>query len=353
MLKLYIIFIGFLLYCIGVVTWFNSISLSDYKKIKSTVQEKVKENKVKNSFNNVDIYCDSFKNWQNYYISPWCFLKNSLPKLWLKKSSDIIFPFINGFDNIYKLNSKEFTYKPAKVSFLHNYSLDYFIDKTLYDKLLLYVLWLKNYYIKVPETFLALNEFENYSIYVSSKDLSKRNYWRLNNFNIAMNEIDDYLFQPQEEINFNKLIANKPWYSKGSKQYLFYAWVCWVSTMFFRNAIINPYLYVTKRYNHAQRYVNFYSPYIYWDDASVYEYIKTLKIKNNSTYPIYLKKKNIWENIYFTSIVPKKSWKIAHIIKEQTKSLTAKLSSTVFDENANILYEQSWVSNYLKKNFEN
>lgn len=353
MTKLYIFFIVFILSILNISFSFNSIELNDYRTLKLVLKEKINKKKLINKFDNINLPCDSFKSWKNYYILPWCFLKSQFPKLWVKRASDLVFPFIEQFDNIYDLKSKKFIYKPAKSIFFYDYNLNDFIEYNDYDKLLLYVLSAKNYYIKVPEIFLAFQEFKDYSVYVSSKDLSKRPNGRLTNFNIALNEIDNYLLQPQEELNFNKLIANKSWYFKGEKEYLFYGWVCWVSTIFFRNAIINPYLYVTKRYNHAQRYVNFYSPYIYWDDASVYEYIKTLKIKNNSPYPIYLKKKNIWENVYFTSIVPKKTWKIVYITKEEIKPLTSKLTSTVFDEDANLLYEQTWISNYLRKNFEN
>jgi vancomycin resistance protein YoaR len=87
--------------------------------------------------------------------------------------------------------------------------------------------------------------------------------------------------------------------------------------MLFRNALINPLLYVKKRYNHAQRYVNFYSSTIFGDDASVYKRIKTLKIKNISSYPIYFRKKQIGNKIYLVSIVPKKVDKFTSIEKKQ------------------------------------
>jgi len=172
-----------------------------------------------------------------------------------------------------------------------------------------------------------------------------------------MNQLDGYLLSWWKSLILNRLIANKPWYDtswyrKNWWKYLFYGWVCWVSTMLFRNALINPYLYVEKRYNHAQRYVNFYSKYIYGDDSSMYEYHKILKIKNISNLPIYFRKKQVWENLFFISIIPKKSNKLTYTTKQQTRKLTAKLTNKTMDINWNILYTQSWISNYARKNYE-
>ena len=351
MFKFCILFFLFLLSSLWSCLAFNQIDLNTYKNIKNIISKKI--NKQIDIYYD-DIACNYFAQWNNYYISPWCFLQSKLPKLWVKQTSDLVFPFIKSFDNIYNLNTEKFIYKPSKVEFFYNYNLDNFIDNDSSDKVLLYILSMKNYFIKVPKIFLAFDEFKNYSLYVSSKDLSKRNSWRLINFNIALNSIDNYILKPQKELNFNNLIAHKPWYfKKWNKKYLFYAGVCWASTMLFRNVIINPYLYVLKRYNHSQRYVNYYSPYIYWDDASLYEYKKILKIKNISNLPILFKKKQVWNKIYLVSIVPKKNSNIAYVSKQQIWTLRAKVESIVFDKDGNILYEQTWVSNYKRKNYEN
>jgi len=122
--------------------------------------------------------------------------------------------------------------------------------------------------------------------------------------------------------------------------------------MLFRNSLINPYLYVVKRYNHGQRYVNFYSNYIYWDDGAVYEFIKIFKVKNISNSPIYFRKKQIWKELYFVSIVPKKSKQFSIVEKRQTWKLSAYVKKTVYDENWFLKYYQDWVSNYARKNYE-
>jgi vancomycin resistance protein YoaR len=123
--------------------------------------------------------------------------------------------------------------------------------------------------------------------------------------------------------------------------------------MLFRNSLLNPSLYITERYNHAERYVNFYSPYLYWDDASVYQRSKRLKIKNTSDVPVYFKKKIIWKKIYLVTIIPKKVDDFVYVKKEQTSHLTATVWATVFDKNGEKKSEQFWNSKYIKRNYSN
>jgi hypothetical protein len=44
--------------------------------------------------------------------------------------------------------------------------------------------------------------------------------------------------------------------------------------------LINPKLYVTKRYNHNQSYAGFYGSDIMGDDASMYEMAKQFEFEN-------------------------------------------------------------------------
>lgn len=339
----------------GNVYAFKQINIKTYLKYKEKVWKIEKQLDEKDINKKIKkIKCNYYKNWDYFYILPSCFIKNELPELSLKETSDLIFPFIKKFDNVYKLKEQYFTYKPTKTSFFKKYDLWKIIKNSdLNQKFLLYILAKKNYYIKIPKIYIAFKKFKNYSLYVSSKNLSKRKKNKLNNFNVAIKQIDWYLFKSWEILNFNDLIAYKDWYIKWKEEkYMFYAGVCWTSTMLFRNALINPYLYVLERYSHAKRYVNFYSSYIYWDDASVYENIKKLVIKNNSSTDIYFKKKIIDNNIYFVSIIPRESSKISYVNKKQIWDLRARVLNIVFDKNWNIVYEQNWVTNYLSKNYE-
>jgi len=337
--------------------WFNQINLKQYQTLTNILSWKhLNIQKTKKLLSIPLPACNQWWNGNYYFISPSCFLSwNNLPKIDFKTTINDILPFISGFKNVYILNSTWFFYTTAKPEFYINYNIDNIIKQNQDNKIILHILWLLKYYIKIPKIYLEFKQIKNYSFYVSTKDLTLRNKWRLQNFDVAMKQLDGYFLPWWKSFILNKLIANKPWYdTKGIRKwkYLFYGGVCGVSTMLFRNALINPYLYVEKRYNHAQRYVNFYSKYIYGDDSSMYEYRKILKIKNISNLPIYFRKKQIWENLYFISIIPKKSQKITYINKQQIKKLSAKLVSKTLDRNWNILYTQSWISNYKNKNYE-
>ena len=337
---------------------FNYITLKQYKNIKTILSwKKLNQTKINKLLKYSLPACNHWKNWNYYFVSPSCFLNswNFQIKTNFTETIDDILPYITSFKNTYKLNSTDFYYTTAQPQFFENYDIDNIIKHKYLDKLLLHILSLGNYYLKIPKIYFDFKQAKNYSFYVSTKDLSLRNKGRLQNFNVAMNQLDWYLLAWWKSIILNKLIANKPWYNTNwirKWKYLFYGWVCGVSTMLFRNALINPYLYVEKRYNHAQRYVNFYSKYIYGDDSSMYQYHKILKIKNLSNLPIYFKKKQIWENLYFISVIPKKSNIFTFISKKQIWKLKAKLINRTISNEGKLLYQQSWISNYYRKNYE-
>ena len=333
--------------------WFKQINLKQYQTLTHILSWKNLNTKKINKLLSIPLLkCNQWLNWNYYFVSPSCFLSwKELPQIDFKTTIDDILPFISDFKNVYNLNSTWFFYTTAKPKFYTNYNIDNIIKQNQTNKIILHILWLLNFYIKIPKIYFEFKQIKNYSFYVSTKDLTLRNKARLQNFDVAMNQLDWYLLSWWNSLTLNNLIANKPWYEWKGK-YLFYGWVCWVSTMLFRNSLINPYLYVKKRYNHAQRYVNFYSKYIYGDDSSMYEYHKILKIKNISNLPIYFKKKKIWNELFFLSIIPKKVWQITYINKQQTKVLSAKIINKTMDKYWNILYTQSWTSNYKRKNFE-
>jgi len=356
-----IFFISFLLLIWQSFT-LNYINISDYKSYLTWLNYKVKslDTKKINYIDNKINYLES-KNcsyWQNkwfFYISPICFFKWEIPKLPFTQAVDISWPYIKGFDNIYDLKSINFYYTSAKpiLAFTPE-SISIFFNKSIENKILSFVLYHKKIYVKIPVEYIALYQLKNYSFYVSDKDLSKRNKSRLHNFNIAINTLDNYLLKAGDTIYFNKLLANAKGYvgKTKDKKLLFYGGVCGASTLLFRNALINPYLYVTERYNHSQRYVNFYSTYIYWDDSSVYERDKRLKIKNISKYPIYFKNKLIDNKIYLVSIVPVKVNDFVYIEKKQIWKLKAYLLSNTYDQKWNLKYHQEWISKYNRRNYE-
>ena len=336
---------------------FNSITLSDYSKYIHYIKSNLSDFSILRKYNilwNKKVRCNFFEYKDYYYVNPGCILYWYMPELSLKESVDLVFPFIIWFKNVYNLDATGFFYKDASPIFSIKYDIDSILWNTIYDKVILKIMILSDTRIKIPKMYLAFKQIKNYSFYVAWKDLSKRNWWRLVNFSVALKKLNNYILNPWSVLFVNKELANLNWYYKETKdkKYMFYWWVCWVSTMFFRVALINPYLYILKRYNHGYRYVNFYSNYLYWDDAAIYEFNKILKIKNISDKKMIFKSKRIWNEIYLVNIVPKKVDYITYVEKYKISYLTAKVSKTIFDKYWHIIRKLEWISKYIGYNYE-
>ena len=344
----YILFFLIAIFLYGFSFSYRTIDFSKYKDYLNILKN---ADLSKVNFKNVKLSswtCFYFSSWNYFYVKASCFYYKKFPKLSIKEFASLIFPYIEWFENVYDLNSTWFFYQTAKPKFYLNFDTWYIW--TWKNKLLLdFILDKLNYFIKIPKLQVAFLNLENYSFFVAWKNLSKRDKWRLQNFNVAIRATDNLVLQPGENFNFNKKVAYLPWYytKNSDRKYAFYGWVCWVSTMFFRNALINPYLYVTKRYNHNHRYVYFYSSYLYWDDAAVYQFDKILELKNISNKPILFKTKKIWNEIYLVSLIPKR-WKwITYVKKEKIWRLKAKVSKTVYNPDWSVWYKQLWISKYF------
>ena len=358
MKKLILLFIVFLF--IWFSYSFDTIDISKYAKYNNLLNKKLdsisktKKEAIDYKLSNIfDAKCVYWENNWFFYVSSVCFYIWKIPNLDTKETIDTIWPYIKTFDNVYDLKKTSFYYQKAEpIFYFEPINLKKYFNKSLENLILAYILTKKDIYIKIPSEYIAFNQAKNMSFYVSDKDLSKRNKSRLHNFYVALNTLDNYVLQAWETLYINKFFANKkneylwPW------NWLFKWWVCGASTLLFRNALINPYLYVKERFNHSQRYVNFYSNYIYGDDSSVYEWDKRLKITNISKYPIYFKKKVVDNKIYLVSIIPLEVEDFVQIKKEQIWKLKAYLSSDTYDKYWNLKYKQSWTSRYNRRNYD-
>lgn len=336
--------------------------IGQYRNIFQENFEIIKQN-INKDLLNTDLKCNYKSRWNFFEVEPSCFIQGDMPRLDSpQKAFEHIQKYIDGFDSIYDLDATSFVYEPSSINYKPNspkaFKLSNFIDPSQSSDLYLYILLDSLWYtIKLPKSSIALNQMENYSLYVSDKDLTKRYGCRLTNYNIAMWLLDDMVIGPWKTYNFNTALASKQteyctWSSK--RQYLFNSGVCGVSTKLFRNWLINPYTKVTERYSHTNRLVNFYDEYIYGDDASVYERDKQLHIKNISNKPIYFNVyKSKWHS-YLLALYPGKTSLSSMVTRKQTSSLKSIVWSNVFNKNTwNIRYEQFWLSNYLSRSYEN
>ena len=122
----------------------------------------------------------------------------------------------------------------------------------------------------------------------------------------------------------------------------------------FWNWLLNPFLEVTKRYAHWQRYEGFYGSTIMWDDASMYERWKQLELKNSGQKDLYFGtiKRPSDGNTVLLSIYPSKTTNTVMVQKQQTWKRSAVVTNTVFDEVWWVIYEKDWISNYRWINTE-
>jgi len=352
--------------------WIYTISFTNYIDTLKTLNQNLhkiphdkisKINKIVKLINKTkSLKCNFFQTESYFLINPICFIKNELPSISKYTAINKGFKYIFNFSNKFELNKTSFLYSWSKIIWKNWYFENYNLFKKLIntnssgENIINIILLLKNYYIQIPKQFIYRKILDQFSYYVSTKNLTNRWKCRKHNYLLAIKQLDWIKLLPWEKLNYNKILAklNNNLYCKELwnkyKHYLFYEWVCWASTQLFRNSLLNPNLVITKRYNHTKRYAKYYSNYIYWDDASIYEWIKQFEIKNIWNYPIYFKTLNKNENqIYLVSIIPTKILDKSVIIRKQIWKLKALVWKVVFDKNFNEKYSQFWISNYCCK----
>ena len=344
---------------ISITIFFLSINTSTAKDINIKTlknilpfHKKINWNLSKEKLSNAKCYYNEYKN--NFYISPSCFVTNKLPNIWWKKAVNSALPNIKNFKNKYNTKKEKFSYSKGKPIFENDLISIKNLKKEKYYPLFL-VLDNMDFLIKIPKYYFAKEKIKNMTFYVTNKNLDKRWDCSKENYLKAIDILDWKTLYPEEKFNYNTELDALNSYCKGktSKEYKFYSWVCGATTQLFRNSLINPYIKVTKRYSHNQRYVLYYDRYLYGDDASVYEYFKQFEIKNNWNKPIYFKTVTIKWQKYLVSIYPKKSPLVSYVTRKQIDNLKSYVWTKVFNTNSLLTeYKQYWTSSYQKKNWK-
>lgn len=348
----------FILYTIfysNIYWWF--ISFEKIFSIKKIIE--ISDNKkisiIKKQISNIS--CDYFFDKNFIYLNYWCI--NTYDKF-LEKNIidekiiiDYVFRFIENIDWKYESNLNNFNFYNSDISFKNENWYWFFLNEAKKNNIFVSILD-KNNYFQLPIQKYYFDKAKKYTYYAVDKSLENR--WNCSKINYykAIEQMDWIILNPWEKLNFNWLMANIKDYCKWTlwKKLLFYWWVCWASTQLFRNSLINPYLKITKRYPHAQRHVNYYSWYIFWDDASIYEWTKQFEIENISKKKIYFKIIDLYWSKFMISIYPEISEYISFVEKKQTKSLQWFVKKNIIDKNTlSTRYIQEWISNYSKKDY--
>lgn len=286
-----------------------------------------------------------------YVMSPSCLLKNELPVIEFKEAIDYLWPYIDSFNMVYNDASQTFSYQGTSPIFKKNYEI---LPKTLEEKLTLARLQNKWEKIRIHKSSLAYQTVKKANFFTVYKDTSILKRCTKQNYTIALNKINGTILWSGEILNLNQEIMKLKWYCKwaGAQDLLFYGWVCGFATQLFRTSLLVPTIEITKRYAHNERLVPYYSDYIFWDDAALYQMNKQLEIKNiwpNDLYLKVLKKENA---NYFVIITPEKTNQWVTIKKIQRDWLTAEVKREIYQgETDMIIQKNSFASTYIKKTY--
>ncbi len=306
--------------------------------------------------------CVFKENWNWAIISPECFFSN-FSEYYTKDTDSFtgsvewIWEHIDNFSNTYELYSAEFEYEDSKPIFKEDdlnrfYSFLESVRKNWYDKSLIWKLISdKNFISLTQEEFLILKTF-NYNYYVAKRDKLDQ-LWNCSktNYDVALIAIDKKLVKPWDIFNINKRLAYRIWYCASNEDdydnYVFQSWVCGASTQVFRVGLIHPEIEIAERHAHRTRYERYYDTTIWWDDATIIEFRKSLRLKNISDSDIYFKFIDKWGYALLAWISPKKSDKKVKISRGQTWELSWKVKKEVYTRDWKFLSEREWESTYV------
>ncbi len=296
--------------------------------------------------------CISYDRGERMLVSPECLMSGQPPLLSFPQAVENILPIITHIDHVYETEKAVFNYQTAILTLDPQAIKDARLLEQPQDGLLR-TLASQGVLIRVPKRVLALHQVDQRSVFAAVRDTSSYGVCRKNNYDIALRQLDGILLAPEEKLNMNKKIAYQPGYC-GGDAYMFNEGVCGGSTQLFWNALVNPYLYVTKRYNHNERYAGFYGSNVLGDDASMYEMSKQFEIQNVADVPIYFVAFPLADgNTALLSFVPKTDPLLVTIEKKQTSPLTSVVSKSVMDLRTNtITYQQQRDSRYYGINEE-
>ncbi len=293
--------------------------------------------------------CKYTRQWNNYILSPVCLINKQLPNFEYKDVIDNIWADIDWFETIYNDLNKNFVYESTDIYFEWYKSFMPWDDIQKYILINLQKKWKK---ISIPIKYIYYEKSRELWIFVVGKDLSMLKNCTKQNYNVAINSLDNFLLYPWESLNINKHIAYLPWYCKWSwpQDLMFFGGVCGFASQLFRIALIHPDIEVVKRYWHSVWLTAYYGDDVYGDDAAIYENSKQFEIKNNFKDEVYFKVFDRWNYKYLLAITPTKSVKWVNINKTQISNLSAKLEKQIYDKKSwKILDNITFDSKYSSK----
>jgi hypothetical protein len=297
-----------------------------------------------------DEKCEYQISWNNYILSPTCLLRKDFPDVSYKTIIDQVWPDLWWFNEVYNDSSKNFTYESTTPFFQSYKSIMPKSDRQKYLLANLQQQWKK---ISIPIKYIYYEKAKELWFFVVRKDLSLLKPCTKQNYKVALASFDNFILAAWKTINLNDHVSYLPWYCKWRwpQDLMFYWGTCWFASQLFRVSLINPDIEILKRSWHSVWLTAYYSDYIYWDDAAVYQNSKQFEIKNTSPQEIYFKTLDKWSFNYFVAITPQKSSRWVNVNKEQIWKLSAKVVKEIYEiESWEPKSTQTFDSRYDSKN---
>ncbi|USN55411.1 MAG: hypothetical protein H6765_02150 [Candidatus Peribacteria bacterium] len=166
--------------------------------------------------------CVSYDRGDYVVVTPECLLDNQLPQLDFQEAVDMVLPYIASVENFYDVDTDEFYYEQAQ---LHIEDDLLAASSVLYNPntLLLRLLSHRDYLIRIPKLYLAVQQIEGYSFYAATRDVSGYGTCRKTNYDLALEQLDTLFLKPGELFNMNRAISRLPGYCAGDGgEFLFY-----------------------------------------------------------------------------------------------------------------------------------
>lgn len=291
------------------------------------------------------------KNGDNFLISPSCLLREVTTGMSDDDVLSLIMPYVTDIPVVYNTAASTFSYEATTPIFSKR-----LFPVTIRDPLdyaFLLDLQKKETNIEVSKLQLAYLISKSWSWY----GVWKWDVWFLKpctkqNYYVAFSSLSDYVRASWTDLNLNDVISHRAGYCKGTgpKNLMFYGGVCGFATQLFRLSLLIPSVEIVERHGHSQRYVPYYSEYIFGDDAALYQNNKKLILKNTLSTNIYFKTLDKWTSTYLIGIVPQKTNSYVEIKKEQIWNLKWEVTKIVKTfQNSQIV--QNFISYYTQRTY--
>lgn len=286
-------------------------------------------------------------------INSSCLEHDMYPSLDPEQALDLIRDKIDMIDKVYDINNSSIDFSGSLLSSSSIKTLDFY--KAFYSQKSWFPHVIKGITkpeIQIPLETIAMEQLRKYGIVAADRDISKYGNCATQNFMVGMKAMEHIVIEPGTTRNANQTFAYLPWYCtwSTSEPYMFYQWICGVSSMAFRASMLDPDVTILKRSGHTKWFTKYYGDTIYGDDAAIYENIKQFEIRNDSDYPLYIRSKIIWDRPYLVFISPHPLSSKVQLKKEQTGPLSAHIERN-FMRDGKIITE-SWNSEYAVKTDE-